>query len=74
MNSAAFSWNLLVDLQTMWRYDFMRHAFEAGTLVAIVAGVIGFFTCCVGRLSRRMPLRTSALRARRGPFSSESTR
>jgi zinc/manganese transport system permease protein len=43
MNDAAFGWNLLHDLQTMWRYDFMRHAFEAGTLVAIVAGVIGYF-------------------------------
>ena len=27
----------------MWRYDFMRHAFEAGTIVAIVAGIIGYF-------------------------------
>ncbi|MGA2231105.1 MAG: metal ABC transporter permease [Tepidisphaeraceae bacterium] len=30
-------------LQTMWQYDFMRHAFEAGTIVAIVAGVVGYF-------------------------------
>ncbi|MGH7971664.1 MAG: metal ABC transporter permease [Limisphaerales bacterium] len=43
MHSAAFSWNLLADLQTMWRYDFMRHAFEAGTLIAVVAGIIGYF-------------------------------
>jgi zinc/manganese transport system permease protein len=27
----------------MWQYDFMRHAFEAGTIVAIVAGVVGYF-------------------------------
>ncbi len=27
----------------MWQYDFMQHAFEAGTIVAIVAGVIGYF-------------------------------
>jgi len=27
----------------MWQYDFMRHAFEAGTVVAIVAGIIGYF-------------------------------
>ena len=27
----------------MWQYDFMRHAFEAGTIVAIVAGIIGYF-------------------------------
>jgi zinc/manganese transport system permease protein len=39
----AFSWNIIADLQTMLQYDFMRHAFEAGTVVAIVAGVIGYF-------------------------------
>ncbi len=38
-----FSWNLISDLQDMWQYDFMRHAFEAGTIVAIVAGLIGYF-------------------------------
>ena len=27
----------------MWQYEFMRHAFEAGTIVAIVAGVVGYF-------------------------------
>jgi zinc/manganese transport system permease protein len=27
----------------MWRYPFVQHAFEAGTLIAIVAGVIGYF-------------------------------
>src|ERR1700691_3954084 len=43
MNSAAFSWNILRDLQFMWQYDFMRHAFEAGTIVAIIAGIIGYF-------------------------------
>jgi zinc/manganese transport system permease protein len=39
----AFSWNIIADLQTMLQYDFMRHAFEAGTIVAIVAGIIGYF-------------------------------
>ncbi len=39
----AFSYNLIADLQTMLQYDFMRHAFEAGTVVAIVAGIIGYF-------------------------------
>ncbi|MFZ2804665.1 MAG: metal ABC transporter permease [Patescibacteria group bacterium] len=43
MNSLAFSLNLLQDLHAMWQYDFMRHAFEAGTVVAIVAGVVGYF-------------------------------
>jgi zinc/manganese transport system permease protein len=39
----AFSWNLWSDFLNMWQYDFIRHAFEAGTLVAIVAGVVGYF-------------------------------
>lgn len=43
MNSIAFSLNIAADLAAMWQYDFMRHAFEAGTVVAIVAGVIGYF-------------------------------
>ena len=43
MNSVTFSFNILGDLQFMWQYDFMRHAFEAGTIVAIIAGIIGYF-------------------------------
>lgn len=43
MNNPAFSFNILNDLQAMWQYDFMRHAFEAGTIIAIVAGVVGYF-------------------------------
>ena len=38
-----FSWNILADLQQMWAFPFMQHAFEAGTLVAIIAGVMGYF-------------------------------
>lgn len=43
MNSLSFSLNLWTDLQSMWAYSFMQHAFEAGTIVAIVAGVVGYF-------------------------------
>ena len=43
MNNLFFSWNLLNDFLVMWQYDFMRHAFEAGTIIAIVAGVVGYF-------------------------------
>ncbi len=43
MNSAAFSSNLLLDLQQMFSYQFMQHAFEAGTIVAIIAGIVGYF-------------------------------
>jgi len=38
-----FSVNLLLDLQEMFQYQFMQHAFEAGTLVAIIAGIVGYF-------------------------------
>ena len=27
----------------MWQYGFMQHAFEAGTIVAVIAGIIGYF-------------------------------
>ena len=39
----ALSWNLLDDLAMLFHYDFMVHAFEAGTIVALVAGAIGYF-------------------------------
>lgn len=41
--ASSFSLNLVSDFQDMWQYAFMRHAFEAGTVVAIVAGVVGYF-------------------------------
>src|ERR1700730_12535533 len=31
------------DLAQLFHYDFMVHAFQAGTIVAIVAGAIGYF-------------------------------
>jgi zinc/manganese transport system permease protein len=37
------SWNPLEDLAMLFHYAFMVHAFEAGTIVAIVAGAIGYF-------------------------------
>ena len=39
----TFSINLLSDLQEMLSYAFMQHAFEAGTIVAIIAGITGYF-------------------------------
>jgi zinc/manganese transport system permease protein len=42
--SASFSWNLVADFQHMWAYPFMVNAFRAGAVVAVVAGVIGWFT------------------------------
>jgi zinc/manganese transport system permease protein len=43
MNSATFTLNIFNDLQSILQYDFMRHAFEAGTIIAIMAGIIGYF-------------------------------
>jgi zinc/manganese transport system permease protein len=43
MIDISFSFNLLTDLQMMWQYDFMQHAFEAGTIIAIIAGIVGYF-------------------------------
>jgi zinc/manganese transport system permease protein len=37
------TWDLLRDLNQLTGYAFMRHAFVAGTIVAIVAGVAGYF-------------------------------
>ena len=41
--SPQVSWNLFDDIAALFHYDFMVHAFEAGTIVAIVAGAIGYF-------------------------------
>src|SRR6476646_5144745 len=40
---AHFSWNLLDDLRQLFAFHFMVNAFRAGTIVAVVAGVIGWF-------------------------------
>jgi zinc/manganese transport system permease protein len=43
----GFSINLLTDLEQVFQYPFtypfMQHAFEAGTVVAIIAGIVGYF-------------------------------
>jgi zinc/manganese transport system permease protein len=42
------SWNLFDDIAALFHYEFMVHAFEAGTVVAIVAGAIGYFVVLRG--------------------------
>src|ERR1700737_3017395 len=37
------SWNVFHDVHQLFSYAFMRHAFAAGTIVAVVAGVVGYF-------------------------------
>ena len=39
----APDFNLIGDLQGLLSYQFMQHAFEAGTVVAIIAGITGYF-------------------------------
>jgi zinc/manganese transport system permease protein len=44
----APSWDLVADWQTIVQYPFMRNAFAAGTITAIMAGVIGYFVVLRG--------------------------
>ena len=37
------SWNLAHDVHQLFSYPFMRHAFLAGTIVAVLAGIVGYF-------------------------------
>src|SRR5260370_28357429 len=37
------SWDLVADVQALLHYHFMQNAYLAGTLVAVVAGVVGYF-------------------------------
>lgn len=41
--SPGWSWNLVQDVQTMFAYQFMVSAYEAGTIVAITAALVGWF-------------------------------
>ncbi|MGZ3681572.1 MAG: metal ABC transporter permease, partial [Ktedonobacterales bacterium] len=38
-----FTFNLWQDVATMLGYEFMRHALLAGTLLSLVAGLVGYF-------------------------------
>jgi zinc/manganese transport system permease protein len=46
--SPQLTWNLFDDMATLFHYQFMVNAFEAGTVVAIVAGAIGYFVVLRG--------------------------
>jgi zinc/manganese transport system permease protein len=37
------TWNLVADAQQILQYEFMQNAFLAGTIVAILAGLVGYF-------------------------------
>jgi zinc/manganese transport system permease protein len=42
-SQVSFSWNLFKDLAQLFSYSFMVHALAAGTIVALLAGLIGWF-------------------------------
>ncbi len=42
-DEVQLSWDLIADLQQLFAYPSMQNAYLAGTLVAIVAGVVGYF-------------------------------
>src|SRR5256885_2622376 len=41
--SGVFTWNLLADIRDMWSVAFMVNAFRAGTIVAVLAALVGWF-------------------------------
>ncbi|MEW2517568.1 metal ABC transporter permease [Actinacidiphila alni] len=41
--ATAWSWNPLADIRQMWAFPFMVNAFRAGTIVAVLAGVVGWY-------------------------------
>jgi zinc/manganese transport system permease protein len=41
--SAHLTWNLVDDIRQLFSYHFMVNAFRAGTIVAVLAGTIGWF-------------------------------
>jgi zinc/manganese transport system permease protein len=43
IGNGGFAWNPVTDLQELWVYPFMVNAFRAGAIVAVLAGVIGWF-------------------------------
>src|ERR1700730_13442866 len=42
-DSVSLSWDLVADLQILLQFHFMQNAYLAGTLVAINAGIMGYF-------------------------------
>ncbi|MGA8709880.1 MAG: metal ABC transporter permease [Thermoplasmata archaeon] len=37
-----WGWNIVLDLREMLQYEFVRNAFEAGTVIAILAGIVSY--------------------------------
>src|SRR5437879_2021032 len=43
------SWDLVADIQLLLQFHFMQNAFIAGTIVAILAGAVGYFVVLRGQ-------------------------
>jgi zinc/manganese transport system permease protein len=52
----TFDWNLVTDLRGMWQWAFMRNAFEVGTIIAVLSGIVGYIV-----VLRRASFATHAL-------------
>ena len=37
------TWDLVADVRELLHFQFMQNAFVAGTIVAVTAGVVGYF-------------------------------
>ncbi len=42
-DTGGFTWDLVADVQRLLQYHFMQNAYLAGTLVAIISGIAGYF-------------------------------
>ena len=42
-NGSQFTWNLFTDFSHAWSYPFMVNAFQAGLIVAVLSGLVGWF-------------------------------
>ncbi len=51
-----WSSNIVTDVRFLWAFEFMRNAYEAGTVIAIVAAIVGYFV-----VLRRSAFATHAL-------------
>jgi len=40
---SPFSWNLVADVREMWSIPLLLNAFRAGTVIAVVAAIVGWF-------------------------------
>lgn len=47
--TGVFTWNLVADVQEMWSLAFMVNAYRAGTVVAVLAALVGWFMVLRGQ-------------------------